>query len=140
MNCKNFHLDFDMNYRHKIGEIPFLNIRVISCDQTLFKKASECKIEDNVKVYKGRIATGSEFLNSDRKTELKSLWEECGNPLCAEMEGFAIAQICSAFKIPFLLLRSISDEVNGNASKDFHEFIKHAAKNLFPVVCHLLDK
>lgn len=45
-----------------------------------------------------------------------------------DMEGGAIAQICTRFHVPFLILRALSDvPAKGNGVPDFHVFLKHAA-------------
>ena len=39
-----------------------------------------------------------------------------------EMEGGAIAQVCSLNNIPFLIVRTMSDKANGDAVSDFNKF------------------
>ena len=46
------------------------------------------------------------------------------------MEGAAIAQVCTLNKIPFLVIRSISDKLNGNNQIDYNEFAKLAAERV----------
>ena len=50
------------------------------------------------------------------------------NADCVEMEGAAIAQVCYLSKIPFLIIRSISDKPNGKNEITFDEFLKKASK------------
>ena len=50
------------------------------------------------------------------------------NAECVEMEGAAIAQVCYLDKVPFVVLRSISDSPNGNNAMVFEEFVKLASK------------
>ena len=45
-----------------------------------------------------------------------------------EMEGAAIAQVCYLDKIPFIVIRSISDTPNGNNEITFEEYLKLASK------------
>ncbi len=54
------------------------------------------------------------------------------------MEGAAVAQICRAFSTPFLALRAISDNLEGDASEDFNEFCHKAVKNVWPLVIHIV--
>jgi len=44
-----------------------------------------------------------------------------------QMEGAAVAQVCSDFAIPFAALRTISDRADDNASVDFSYFVKNVA-------------
>ena len=44
------------------------------------------------------------------------------------MEGAAIAHVCFLDKIPFLVIRGISDTPNGNNKMDYYEYSKMASK------------
>ena len=49
---------------------------------------------------------------------------------CVDMEGGAIAQACTRFGVPFLILRALSDvPCKGDNTLDFQTFLKVAAKN-----------
>ena len=47
---------------------------------------------------------------------------------CVEMEGAAIAQVCFLDKIPFVVIRGISDTPNGNNGIDYNTYCSLAAK------------
>lgn len=80
----------------------------------------------NPRVVLGRIATGDQFVSS----EAKRIWiARMFNADCVEMEGAAVAQICEAYGIPFLIIRSLSDLANENADVDFQTFVLQAAQN-----------
>lgn len=136
MNCKNFINYFEPEYKYKLGEIPFTKplVYLLPCDESLIKFALQSSISKETKMYIGRIATGSEFLTQKRKKELKDIWNELQNPLGVEMEGSAVAQICFAFKIPFLAIRAISDKLDGDANKEFGTFLQKAADNTFHII------
>ena len=55
-----------------------------------------------------------------------------------EMEGAALAHVCTHNQIPFLLLRTISDKANEAASVDFARFLKNASKQSFEFLQKLL--
>lgn len=47
---------------------------------------------------------------------------------CVDMEGAAIAHVCTRFGVPFLILRALSDvPCKGNNALDFKTFLTHAA-------------
>ena len=48
------------------------------------------------------------------------------NGSCTEMEGAAIAQAAYLNKIPFLIVRAISDKADDSASMDYPEFERQA--------------
>lgn len=54
------------------------------------------------------------------------------------MEGGVIAQVCAINSIPFLIVRTMSDKVNGEAVKDFNQFARVVAENSYLVVYNIL--
>ena len=46
------------------------------------------------------------------------------------MEGAAVAQVCFEYKIPFNILRIISDKADDNAKIDFPKFAKQVASKV----------
>ena len=49
---------------------------------------------------------------------------------CVDMEGGAIAQACTRFGVPYLILRALSDvPCKGDNTTDFQAFLIHAAAN-----------
>jgi adenosylhomocysteine nucleosidase len=79
------------------------------------------------KLFVGNIASGDQFISSMESvsTLLKEIPEVC----CVEMEGAAVAQVCFEYKIPFSILRIISDKANNNAHIDFPKFAKEIASH-----------
>lgn len=77
------------------------------------------------KVLIGNIASGDQFIKDDAKrNEIKSSLD---NVLAVEMEGAAVAQICYEFDVPLGVIRTISDDANDNAIKDFPKFVYNVA-------------
>jgi adenosylhomocysteine nucleosidase len=94
-------------------------IRLISLEQ---QKAFSLSTP---KVVVGQIASGDQFFsNSEEKKNLLTLLPEV---LCVEMEGAAVAQVCFEYKIPYVIIRTISDEANENSVIDFNEFVTQVA-------------
>lgn len=77
------------------------------------------------KIHIGDIASGDQFISSSQQS-LKIL---SGLPKvkCVEMEGAAVAQVCFEYKVPFSIIRTISDNANHNAHIDFPKFAKEIA-------------
>jgi adenosylhomocysteine nucleosidase len=78
------------------------------------------------RIIKGVVATGDVFVASPaKKTELrKALGADA-----VEMEGAAMAQVCRDVRVPWLIIRSISDGADHNALQDFDSFTSLAAQN-----------
>ena len=76
-------------------------------------------------LYYGDVASGDQFINSNEKRqEILGLLPDI---LCVEMEGAAVAQVCLEFKVPFTVIRTISDTADHNARIDFGKFIVEVA-------------
>ncbi len=94
--------------------------------------------EDNTgygKAVKGRILSGDRFVADDAfKKELVS--EFSGTAV--EMEGAAIAQVCFMNKIPFAIIRAISDLAGKEADISFETFEKEAANRSAHIVIKAL--
>jgi len=113
-----------------VGKIFEANTRLIDiCDKELTLA--------EISFYKGLIATGDRFLSSkDEKIEVR---DEFG-AMCAEMEGAAVAHVCKLCNVPFVAIRSISDELNGEANVDFNEFLEMASNRCAKIIYSLIDK
>jgi len=117
--------DFDVTaFGREKGFIPETG-KFFESDKILLEKCENIKI-DNQKIVTGTIASGDIFLTD---TNLKEKIKQDFNAACVEMEGAAIAQVCTLNNIPFLVIRSISDIPNGKNEIDFNEYLKLASKN-----------
>jgi adenosylhomocysteine nucleosidase len=84
----------------------------------------------------GRVATGDQFISSEAKRQ----WiESTFHADCVEMEGAAVAQVCTVNGIPFVIIRSLSDLANEKAELDFESFVNYAAKNSSLLVKKMLQ-
>ena len=83
----------------------------------------------------GTIATGDIFCN---KVSLKEeVVKEFGAD-CIEMEGAAIAQVCTLCNIPFIAIRSISDKPNGHNEIDFNTYLNMSVKRYQTLIKKLI--
>jgi adenosylhomocysteine nucleosidase len=88
------------------------------------------------KVVVGQIASGDQFFsNNEEKKNLLTLLPEV---LCVEMEGAAVAQVCFEYKVPYVIIRTISDESNENSVVDFNEFVTQVASKFGVVIIQKL--
>lgn len=120
--------DFDITaFDHNKGYITGVG-DYIDCNEDLTKKFKDIcnKIKsEEYKISTGIIASGDIFCTDvNMKNKIYSKF----NADCVEMEGAAIAQVCYLDKIPFIVIRSISDSPNGNNAIVFDEFVKLASK------------
>ncbi len=129
--------DFDITaFGHEKGYITGVG-KEIKSDENLikiFKEASK-ELSKDIKVILGNIASGDIFCTSVKMKEeiLKTF-----NSDCVEMEGASIAQVCKLDKIPFAVIRAISDSPNENNNIDFDKFIKMASKRAAELIKNTL--
>ena len=83
----------------------------------------------------GTIATADSFCD---KPEIAKMVRKEFNAECVEMEGAAVAQVCYLDKIPFLVIRGISDTPNGNNKIDFRKYLEIASKQSAKILQNLI--
>ena len=92
--------------------------------------------EANLNVKTGLIVTGDQFVSSDEAiAQIKAIYPDA---LCCEMEGAAIAQAAYQLRTPFVVVRAMSDNGNGDAAQSFDEFIIDAGKRSAKMIMALL--
>ena len=117
---------------------------VFSADPTLAALASRAAAEIDLtplgqspppRIWTGRILTGDQVI---QQPEMVSALRAKYGGLCVEMEGAAAAQVCVANKIPWLVIRTISDLANKNVLQDVRQNTAVVCNNLSRVVTALL--
>lgn len=91
---------------------------------------------DSGQVQLGRILSGDQFIADPQVAQ--RLYETFGG-LCAEMEGAAVAQIAHRFKVPFVVIRSLSDGANSDAKTSYRQWMPIVARNAKAVVRGMLE-
>lgn len=119
--------DFDITAGgHEKGYISHTGTYFYS-DEELVNKSKKIieNMNEDFKAITGLIATGDIFVQD---INIKDRIKEEFDADCTEMEGAAIAQVCYLDKVPFIVIRSISDKPNGNNSIDFEKFLELACE------------
>ncbi|MCR5468976.1 MAG: 5'-methylthioadenosine/adenosylhomocysteine nucleosidase [Lachnospiraceae bacterium] len=119
--------DFDvtaLNYAK--GQIPGVDVLSFPADKDMVEKAYEAclKVNPDIHCLKGKVVSGDQFISS--KDVKNRLIEDFAGD-CAEMEGAAIAQAAYLNKVPFVVLRAISDKADDSAEMDYPSFERQAA-------------
>ena len=121
---------------YNLGQVPGEPLSW-QADETLRDLALEAAQGlEEVKTISGRIVSGDQFIASAEKV---AQLRETFSAACAEMEGAAVAQVCAKAKIPFVIIRSISDTADHEAEVNFREFTPLAAKRAKRVVREMLE-
>lgn len=120
--------DFDITaFGHKKGYISNVG-EFIESDMYLIEKMEKVTNEITEKDYKikiGTIASGDIFCTENT---MKEKINKKFSADAIEMEGAAIAQVCYLDRIPFIVVRSISDSPNGNNNITFEKYLELASK------------
>lgn len=123
--------DFDVTtFGRKLGEIENIG-ESIKVDYNLLN------LFDGMNVKKGIIASGDKFIvNREDKDHIRNTFKA----LAIEMEGASIAQVCYLDKIPFLVIRSITDKLDGSSKVEFETFLESSSKNAANILKEILKK
>lgn len=120
-----------------VGMLSDINIIKIPADKKAYELFSQCAKELDLSYSVGTIASGDQFVSSGDKK--KFIIDNFGAKSC-EMEGGAIGHVCYVNKVPFAVLRAMSDGANDDAKMDFPTFAKMAAENSTNVIKAFLSK
>ncbi len=121
------HHDVDATiFGYQLGEVPQLGTREFTADDGLIAaaKASCEKVNPDIHANVGRVVSGDQFISSK---EVKNGLIEHFQADCTEMEGAAIAHGAYLNKLPFVIIRAISDKADDSAEMDYPTFEKAAA-------------
>ena len=125
-------------FGYKPGVVPQLGIESFEADARLCELAEKaCKeVNPEIQVFHGRVVSGDQFVSSK---EVKERIVKTFDAFCTEMEGAAIAHAAWLNKVPFVVLRAISDKADDSASMDYYVFERNAAEASVRLVERLLE-
>ena len=112
-------------FGYPMGQVPGMDVISFPADDALIGyafAAAEAVNPGHTKI--GRVASGDQFVASK---EVKQRIIDLTKGLCTEMEGAAIAQTAYRNKLPFVILRAISDKADDSAEMDYPSFERIAA-------------
>lgn len=111
---------------YPLGRVPSLDVTKIPCDPGLVAALERAVAESGVKNSRtGTIASGDMFLHTE---ERKQFIVDQFQAIAGEMEGASIGQVCYLNRVPFVVLRTISDDASGGAPASFETFAASAAE------------
>lgn len=96
-------------------------------DHKLLEKTRKVLDELAIPNHVGMVATGDQFIHED--VQIKRILTLYPESICAEMEAGGIAQAAVYNKVPFIVLRSLSDvAVNDDSPMDFMKYVSVASR------------
>lgn len=129
--------DMDVTaFGYEPGRTPGTESLYFEADSNLIEMAKSVAGKIYVgAVVVGTIASGDQFICS---ADVKRRIHETFGAECVEMEGAAIAHTAVSNKKPFVVIRSISDNADGEADFSFDQFAVEAAEKSAAVVDEMI--
>ncbi len=114
-----------------VGLISGINMIEIPADTELVNHLFKTVEGLNIRCKRGIIASGDRFVaDSDARHRIVDSF----NAIACEMEGGAVGQVCFVNRIPFAIVRAISDNADGKSETDYPTFARTAADNSISIV------
>ena len=104
-------------------------------DERLFRIAKEV-LEGEKNVRFGRMVTGEQFITQEGRERIDRDYV----PLSVDMETAAIAQVCEAYGVPFIAVRSITDTADHAGAENFERNVAEASKLSKVAVMRMLER
>ena len=133
------HHDVDVtHFGYALGQVPQMP-EYYESDPTLIALAQTAAARlANIKVQMGLVCSGDSFVGSDEAAnKIKTNFPTMA---AVEMEGAAIGQVCHLMKVPFVVIRSLSDIAGKTSTVSFEEYLDTAAKNSATLVLDIVNQ
>lgn len=124
-------------FGYELGQLPG-QPACFDADQNLISELSLAGEKTGLNIKTGLIVTGDQFISSSKK--IQEILKNFPDALCCEMEGSAIGQVAHQFKVPFVVIRAMSDVGDENAGVSFDDFIIEAGKQSAKMLLALFNK
>lgn len=125
-------------FGYQKGEIPQMGVVSFPADPMLRAAAVKAVQEaaPDVSVHEGQVISGDQFISTHAKKE--ELMKDFHGK-CAEMEGAAIAQASYVNKIPYVIIRAISDKADESVTESYDQFEAKAAVHCANIVEYMVE-
>ena len=126
------------HFGYRMGEVPGMGVLTFEADPEMIEfaqSAAEAVNPGHSRI--GRVASGDVFV---AEKAVKENIIAITQALCTEMEGAAIAQVAYRNKLPFVILRAISDKADDSAEMDYPTFEAIAARRCAQVARMMAQK
>ena len=132
------HHDVDVTaFGYAYGQVPQMPA-TFAADEKLIAIAEEkAKEISDIQIVRGLIATGDSFMNDPVRVE--DVRNKITGVQAVELEAAAVAQVCYQFKVPFVIIRSLSDIAGKESNISFDQYLEKAAVNSANLVMKIVD-
>ena len=131
------HHDVDVTaFGYEKGQLP-ANPAAFLPNEQLVEVAKKQAEKLGLNAVSGLICSGDAFINGVEK--INQIRADFPQVVAVEMEAAAIAQVCHAMQIPFVIVRAISDVADKESHLSFDEFLPLAAEKSSEMVLEMLN-
>ena len=131
------HHDVDVTaFGYEKGQLP-ANPAAFLPNEQLVEVAKKQAEKLGLNAVSGLICSGDAFINGVEK--INQIRADFPQVVAVEMEAAAIAQVCHAMQIPFVVVRAISDVADKESHLSFDEFLPLAAEKSSEMVLEMLN-
>ena len=131
------HHDVDVTaFGYEKGQLP-ANPAAFLPNEQLVEVAKKQAEKLGLNAVSGLICSGDAFINgADKIAQIRANFPQVA---AVEMEAAAIAQVCHAMQIPFVVVRAISDVADKKSHLSFDEFLPLAAEKSSEMILAMLN-
>ena len=123
------------HFGYDIGQVPQM-VKSFNSDEYMLEQMESVLDQLPYPIHKGQITSGDQFIGTiEQKNKVTEVQPEA---IAVDMESTAIAHVCHRHQTPFLIIRSISDNANGEAMDSYEEFLEESCKRASNIVKLLL--
>lgn len=131
------HHDVDVTaFGYEKGQLP-ANPAAFLPNAELVEVAKKQAKKLGLNAVSGLICSGDAFINGAEK--IAQIRADFPQVAAVEMEAAAIAQVCHAMNVPFVVVRAISDVADKESHLSFDEFLPLAAEKSSEMVLAMLN-
>jgi adenosylhomocysteine nucleosidase len=124
-------------FGYEIGQLPANPAAFIPHPALVSAAQIGIKELNNINAMLGLITTGDTFMT--KKDDIAKARANFPTMAAVEMEGAAIAHTCHQFKVPFVIVRSLSDIAGIESPTSFDEYLETASVNSSQLVINILN-
>ncbi|HEY8364235.1 MAG TPA: 5'-methylthioadenosine/adenosylhomocysteine nucleosidase [Haloplasmataceae bacterium] len=124
-------------FQYEYGQVPKCP-RYFTSDEKLLNLTERILKEANKKYHKGLIVSGDAFIHDEK--QIKNIAKYFPEALAVEMEAAAISHVCYIYKIPFIVIRSLSDIAGKKSAISFDKYLQLSSENACMIVKKLIEK
>ncbi|KRN29375.1 MTA SAH nucleosidase [Lactobacillus selangorensis] len=119
------------------GQLPG-QPQIFTADPHFVAEIAAAAKEVGLPAHVGLIVSGDQFIAG--AAESQKILKCYPQALASEMEGAAIGQVATQFKVPFVVIRAMSDVGDADAEVNFDDFVVEAGKKSAAMVLAFLKQ